>query len=54
VGFVMFRCLVFSRSNLSADLAIAKTPFKLEHPLGSFFFLSFFFFSVFIRSLGFW
>jgi hypothetical protein len=43
VGFVMFRCLVFSRSNRSADLAMAKTPFKLKHPLGSFFFFLFFF-----------
>lgn len=52
MGFVMFRCLVFSGSNRSAGLAMAKTSFKLEHPLGSFSFPLFF--SVFIRSLGLW
>jgi hypothetical protein len=36
VGFVMFRCLVFSGSNRSANLTMAETSFKLEHPLGSF------------------
>jgi hypothetical protein len=44
VGFVMFWCLVFSGSNHSADLAMAKTSFKLEHLLGSFSFSFLFFF----------
>jgi hypothetical protein len=42
VGFVMFRCLVFSGSNRSADLTMAETSFKLEHPLGLFSFPFFF------------
>ena len=49
MGFVMFCCLVFLGSNRSVDLAMAKTSFKLEHPLGSFSFPFFFFSSVFYK-----
>jgi hypothetical protein len=55
VGFVMFRCLVFSGSNRNANLTMAETSFKLEHPLGSFsfpFVSSVFFFSVFIQQMN--
>lgn len=40
---VMFRCLKFAGRNQSSNLAMAKSSFKLEHPLGAF--LPFFFFS---------
>lgn len=33
---VMFGCLKFAESSRSGSLTMAKTSFKLEHPLGSF------------------
>jgi hypothetical protein len=50
VGFVMFRCLVFLGSNRNANLTMAETSFKLEHPLGSFSFP--FVSSVFIQQMN--
>jgi hypothetical protein len=53
VGFVMFRCFVFSGSNRSPGIAMAKTSFKLELPLGLFSF-PLFFYLFFMIGLGFW
>lgn len=40
-GVMVFRCLKFSESSRKSRVAMAKSAFKLDHPLGLFFFFCF-------------